>query len=310
MRLDGGDVSFLDEFESYTCADIQGFLEHGQSEHLHLEFKQVRDATLGGSEDRKNLAVAISGFANSAGGLIVWGVDARKDKDGIDRVVGLNPTNKLTQFIARLNSLTSEAVDPFAPGIKHRALDFGDDSGFAITLVPESDAGPHMAKLGENRYYKRNGDSFCKMEHFDVADMFGKRRRPKLSAYYSVTGILDQAAVHIGVKNTGRATARAPFFSFQTQGPLQRCAFGLDGNRNEGLPLLKGSRTAYEWTYAGGMDFALHPGMHHSIASISLGIPARPFPSEDIVVHLLIACEDQPLEHATLHIPLERLRGQ
>ena len=30
-----------------------------------------------------------------------------------------------------------------------------------------------MAKLGEDRYYKRSGDSFRKMEHFDLEDMFG-----------------------------------------------------------------------------------------------------------------------------------------
>ena len=37
-----------------------------------------------------------------------------------------------------------------------------------------------MAKLGENRYYKRSGDSFYQMEHFDLEDMFGRRRKPKL----------------------------------------------------------------------------------------------------------------------------------
>jgi len=34
--------------------------------------------------------------------------------------------------------------------------------------------------LGEDRYYKRGGDRFYKMEPFDVADMFGRRRAPVL----------------------------------------------------------------------------------------------------------------------------------
>lgn len=29
-----------------------------------------------------------------------------------------------------------------------------------------------MAKLEEDRYYKRSGDSFYRMEHFDLEDMF------------------------------------------------------------------------------------------------------------------------------------------
>ena len=34
-----------------------------------------------------------------------------------------------------------------------------------------------MAKLGENRYYQRSGDQFRMMEHFQVADMFGRPGR-------------------------------------------------------------------------------------------------------------------------------------
>jgi hypothetical protein len=37
-----------------------------------------------------------------------------------------------------------------------------------------------MAKLGEDRYYKRSGDRFYKIEHFDVADMFDRHRAPVL----------------------------------------------------------------------------------------------------------------------------------
>jgi hypothetical protein len=37
-----------------------------------------------------------------------------------------------------------------------------------------------MAKFGQDRYYKRSGDTFRRMEHFDLEDMFGRRPRPKL----------------------------------------------------------------------------------------------------------------------------------
>ena len=33
-------------------------------------------------EERRNFAKAVSGFANSDGGLIVWGIDARPNSDG------------------------------------------------------------------------------------------------------------------------------------------------------------------------------------------------------------------------------------
>jgi hypothetical protein len=68
-----------------------------------------------------------------------------------------------------------------------------------------------MAKLGEDRYYKRSGDSFYRMEHFDLEDMFGRRQKPQLAI------ILDSRPfntdnntieLHFGFRNSGRAVAK------------------------------------------------------------------------------------------------------
>ena len=65
-------------FENLCFSDLQKYVESGQEENLLLDFKQVNDAELTNKDDRKNLAKALSGFSNSSGGLIVWGIDARK----------------------------------------------------------------------------------------------------------------------------------------------------------------------------------------------------------------------------------------
>jgi hypothetical protein len=300
-------MNLVEVFESLNYAQLQDFVERGQEEHLHLDFKLLNDASLSGKEDRKNFACSLSGFANSGGGLIIWGVDARKNSDGIDCAVDLKPISQVALLIARLNSLTGECVDPSVAGVRRRAIELKDGSGFAATLVPESDTGPHMAKLGENRYYKRIGDGFYRMEHYDIADMFGRRRKPKLCVFYRVTGMFSQAQVHLGIRNDGRATARAPFFAFDSDGPLQRSHYGLDGNCNEGLTRLRAVSSGLQWAYGGGMDFALHPAMEHEVACLALGIPSRPEPTRDVVVRYALACEDQPIERGTLIIPLAEL---
>jgi len=301
-------MSHLTAFESLSLSDLQDFVARGQEENLHLDFKLVRDATLTSGDDKKNLACALSGFSNSSGGLIVWGVDARKNSEGIDCAVELRPIPQVALLIGRLNSLTGDGVDPSVAGVRHRAIETQGGQGFAITVVPESDTGPHMAKLGENRYYKRIGDGFYKMEHYDIADMFGQRRKPKLLVFYRVTGTHSRAEVHLGLRNDGRATARAPFFAFESDGPLQRSQYGLDGNGNEGLTWLRAANSGLQWAYGGGMNFALHPAMAHEVASLTLGIPARPEPTTDVVVRYVVACEDQPLERGTIIIPIGELQ--
>lgn len=301
-------MALLDQFRLLEIADLEDYVARGQQENLHLDFKLVRDAALTSADDRRNFACATSGFANSSGGLLVWGVDARKNPEAIDCAVALKPIAQVDLFLSRLTSLTGEAVDPGIEGVLHRAIGAGNGSGFAISFIPESATGPHMAKLGENRYYKRIGDSFYRMEHYDIADMFGRRRKPKLNVFYRVVGRLSQAEVHIGLRNEGRATARAPFFAFESTGTLQRSLYGLDGNGNEGLTWLRAANAGLRWAYGGGMDFALHPGMAHEIAALTLGIPARPAPEEDVTITYAVACEDQPLERGSLTISVGELR--
>jgi hypothetical protein len=76
-----------------------------------------------------------------------------------------------------------------------------------------------MAKLGEHRYFKRSGDSFYRMEHFDLEDMFGRRQKPKLSIRVvrrieDLEGRGQVERLDIDVSNEGRAVAKhAGFFA-------------------------------------------------------------------------------------------------
>ena len=58
---------------------IQQTVERKAEEGLHLDFKQKTDNELPAlsDDDRANLAKAISGFANTDGGLVIWGVKAK-----------------------------------------------------------------------------------------------------------------------------------------------------------------------------------------------------------------------------------------
>lgn len=300
-------MNYLDAFEKLTVADLEGYVERRQEENLHLEFKLLRDANIANANDKENLSRALSGFANSSGGLVVWGVDARK-QDGIDCACELKPIWQLAKLLGRLNELTGDAVEPYVAGVLHRAIEIDQDRGYALTLVPESDTGPHMGKLAGGHYFKRTGDGFYKMEHFDIADMFGRRRRPKLRFFYSVTNHGAAPEVRLGLRNEGRASAKSLFFAFSTEGTMRRSEFGLDGNGHEGLTWLRAPNSGHQWAYGGTPGFAIHPSMAHDIACINLGIPARTAPSEDVVVRFAFACEDQPLEQGKVVIALDELK--
>jgi predicted HTH transcriptional regulator len=66
-------------FDTLDLEAIRNFVAEQKEETLDLDFKAISNPELKSHDDRRNLARAISGFANASGGLIVWGVDARKN---------------------------------------------------------------------------------------------------------------------------------------------------------------------------------------------------------------------------------------
>lgn len=268
-------MDLVTQFEQLDEAAIRRFVTEQQEENLHLDFKLVRDPTLN-RDDRKTLAVALSGFANADGGLVVWGVDARPNEQGIDCAMDCAEIKPLQLFISNLNKFTSDAANPMVDGVLHRALHTDAGRGFAVTLVPPSDAGPHMAKLGEDRYYKRSGDSFRKMEHFDIEDMFGRRKRPALSISSKIYGSGRSGGPHgtvctfrisIGIQNSGRGSAMAPYLAVRVSRPFEIDWYGIDGSRNEGLARLSSMDNTF-LRYGGMGEVVIHPGTVREVFAI------------------------------------------
>lgn len=286
-------MALTDEFNSLTLSDIQNYISSNQEENIYLDFKSINKADLSQSDDKKNLAKALSGFANSSGGLIVWGVEARKNSDGIDCACGLIEIQPLSLFIARLNEMTGRAVSPIVDGVRHKPIHTTGDEGLAVTLVPESDSGPHMAKLGEDRYYKRSGDSFYKMEHFDLEDMFGRRRKPKLilvGRQYRRGG--RPVNYILGIKNIGRGTAKAPYLRLKIPQPYMLDRLGLDGTHRDGLPRLRHAGSPLEPRFGANADVVIHPGTIHEVCSIAIDPSVLMTPHEDAAIEYGVAADD------------------
>jgi predicted HTH transcriptional regulator len=133
-------------FDSINADLVKHFIQVRQQEHLQLEFKTVRDAEMRSSDDRRNLAKSLSGFANSSGGVVIWGVKARGG--GEQYIVESSPILRVQDFAMRLDELIGQAVSPAVEGVRNKWFSTDGSRGIAVTIVPESSSGPHMAKLG------------------------------------------------------------------------------------------------------------------------------------------------------------------
>lgn len=171
-------------------------------------------------DDRKNLAKAISGFGNSAGGLIVWGVKCEKKRDGIDIPTKATPLKAVVQFKSQIEGLISGFTMPAHDGVENETIIVNDDGdGYLLTYIPKSDYAP-LRSLEQEQYFWRSGSSFQSVSHDALAGMFGRRPEPKIELVYKKSdgNLHHQREVCIEsifeVKNCGVSVERDVYFTF------------------------------------------------------------------------------------------------
>ena len=198
---------------------IHDLIRDRQSEELFLDFKRSSDEGRGHSlsqNDRNNLAKAISGFGNSAGGIIVWGVDCRPGDDGADVAKNEVPLQDAKRFKSWLEGAVSGCTYPPHGGVQHWVIETGhNQEGYVVTYIPQSNDAPHQV-TGRMQYYMRAGSDFLPVPHQLLAGMFGRRPQPDivgqwLTAPAQVFGSVVQCQVGYLLRNKGPGIARDIF---------------------------------------------------------------------------------------------------
>ncbi|NQY68449.1 MAG: ATP-binding protein, partial [Flavobacteriales bacterium] len=169
-------------FENITTSEIDRYIAERKEENLTMEFQTVNYPTAiteTKNFDLEALSKALSGFANSQGGIIVWGIFVKMDAKAKGSADRKNPIKDLNGFMEFLEESTEMMVSPRITGVKHKIIEESSNFGYAATYIPASTKAPHMANF-QKLYYKRSGARFYKCEHYDVTDMIGRALKPEL----------------------------------------------------------------------------------------------------------------------------------
>ena len=199
-------------------------------EELFLDYKQS-STTLPSrklsDEDKKNLAKAIAGFANSEGGVIVWGVDCRHTDDGdvpTRPVLIKQPVALKTLFDGAIGGLTLPAHSDVE---NLPLLDTTSGEGFVITYVPAGLHVPYQTLYPKQEYYIRAGSNFLPTPHAVLAGLFGRAPQPNPAPVVSFGAVgaqttgrrFMQLRLNVSVVNKGRGFAEDIFFVVDAKWP-------------------------------------------------------------------------------------------
>jgi len=144
-------------------ADIRKLIDNETEESLHLDFEEIprKHAKYDG------MAEHVSGFLNTSGGIVVFGLSERK-KEG--RNIPYNITWTTIKKETLENNLY-QRIDPWCEDIQICPIQnpSDDTQRIFVVYVPKSKNPPHMANY---RYYIRLNFQTQPMEHDQVSAIF------------------------------------------------------------------------------------------------------------------------------------------
>jgi len=158
-----------------TVNDLLDLVRNSVHEDRELDYKETLPDL--SSESRRNFLYDASSLANTAGGLLIFGVRERRDGAGKptgepEEAAGLGNFNQ-DEEIRRLESMLRDGIEPGIPGVRPYVVP-GLKNGAALALaIPKSWIGPHMVTFGGMaRFYSRNNRGNEPMNYHQIRDAF------------------------------------------------------------------------------------------------------------------------------------------
>lgn len=224
----GGDV--IDQSRSWIEVDLERLIRDEVQENVGLDYKAA--AALGQQDAlKREVAKDVSAFANSAGGVLVYGM--AEDGHRPIRIEPINPNPLSKEWLENviLSNIQPRIADLHVNPVQ---LTGANARGVAyIVTVPQSHTA-HQAP--DHRYYKRFNFQSVPMEDFEVRDTMNRGKTPIIEVIMEarLAGEDRQNDIHhyelaITLDNRGAVAAKNMKLILDFPGPLQPEFGGMVG---------------------------------------------------------------------------------
>jgi hypothetical protein len=194
---------------------IRSFIASKFSESELLDYKGADKLDIRGDPLREKWSKSLSCFANSDGGVLIWGVDA---PNNIPQKVSL--VGNVHELKAKLLELQSRATEPPVQFVKIEAFADGPgtDAGFVVCLIPPSPWKPHQAKWPRLDYFIRTGDNCLPATHSLLKALFQPQNASVIEVFarpFINMGIYKTVNLQCWLRNAGPSSAYDVFVLYK-----------------------------------------------------------------------------------------------
>lgn len=169
----------------YTSLDsiekIQEMINNGDTETLHLECKAPHRPQL----DQKlqvHLSRALSGFSNTAGGVMLYGVETDKHSQSkLDVLTQIVPVGNCDGFARQVQTKIPSLTTPSITNAQIKTLkqNVTDTKGVVVVCVLQTSGDP-VQTVGDKYFYYHTGTGFEKCPHEMIKRLFAATESPQL----------------------------------------------------------------------------------------------------------------------------------
>ena len=155
--------------------DIEQMISAQKQEDINLDYK-ASDSLDKADGKKKEISKDVSAFANSDGGVIIYGVSENPSQKYLPEKIdaGLNPTDISKEW---LEQVINSGVKPKIQGLRIKQIMIGPGKVIYVVSIPKSIT---VHQAADNRYYKRYNFQSVAMEHYEIMDVLNRTERTDL----------------------------------------------------------------------------------------------------------------------------------
>jgi Predicted transcriptional regulator containing an HTH domain and an uncharacterized domain shared with the mammalian protein Schlafen len=190
---------------------LQQLIRDTVEESLALEYKSA--GALGKSDAKKaEIVKDVSAFANSSGGVLIYGIAEFSGREHRHRPEKIDPINR-QEFPKEWLEQIIQSIQPRIEGVVIEPVNVHGTSICYVVSIPQSYTA-HQAR--DHVYYRRHNFNVIPMEDYEVRDVMNRRKRPKIRASIFVSrNATGEGNILVKLENVGNVLAKDYMFDLQ-----------------------------------------------------------------------------------------------
>ena len=188
---------------------LDQMIAEGVEENLSLDYKRA-DSLAKTDGKKTEVTKDVSSFANSSGGVLIYGVAEFADEPRKHLPERLDPIQR-SEISKEWLDQVIQTIQPRIEGVVIHPVTISepDNTVCYVVEVPQSHTA-HMAR--DHRYHKRHNFTTAQMEDYEVRDVMSRRTHPKIKASIFINRAASrtkpEGVILVKVENVGRVLAR------------------------------------------------------------------------------------------------------